>query len=138
MLVTWAAPCWLQGEDGAWLGAGTAPKAVGETPAHVPQGARGTSETGSCISTDQRDDGEDHCSGGRTGEYSSFGDSKGVGVPSHPFTCWFNPKPCTGATSCLNWKIVISRVLKKALQQVSREKPFPPLTWECSFLGGFK
>uniref|UniRef100_A0A8C3NGL7 Uncharacterized protein n=1 Tax=Geospiza parvula TaxID=87175 RepID=A0A8C3NGL7_GEOPR len=72
-------------ERGGWsmAGASTAPKNVGETP-QVPQGACGTSQTGSCISPDQRDDGGNHwgCRGGRTGEYSSFGGSKDI--PSHP------------------------------------------------------
>lgn len=78
-------------------GAGTAPKAVRETSprclrehmghsrlAHVSPLTRGT-----MVATAVGAEVE-----GR--EYSSFGGSKDMGIPSHLFTCWFNPKPCTG------------------------------------------
>lgn len=61
-------------------------------------------------------------------------------VHFRPFTCWFNPKPCTGAASCLNWKILISRGVQKGTGTAAgqQRKAFPTLNLGVLVLGGIK
>lgn len=66
--------------------------------------------------------------------------SKGTGISSSPITCWFKSKPCSGAASCQNWEVHISRGDQKGTHAATgqQRKAFPTLNLGALLLGSIK